>query len=77
MVLNSLWRAVAGQTVGARPGRVEPRQVKRGPKAYTKLRMPRRQAVAELLRVWEQELAAESAREIGRASCRERVLWYV
>jgi putative transposase len=61
VVLNGLWRAIARRTVGARPGRVEPRQVKRGPKAYTKLRVPRRQAVVELLRVWEEEAAAEAA----------------
>jgi putative transposase len=67
-VLRGLWRAVARRTVGNRPGRVEPRQVKRGPKAYTKLRMPRRRAIAELLRAWEEEAAAEATRELEAAS---------
>jgi hypothetical protein len=61
VVLRSLWRAISQQTVGNRPDRVEPRQVKKGAKAYPRLRMPRRQAIEALLRAWEEEAAAEVA----------------
>lgn len=44
-----LWLAVATHEVGKRPGRVEPRRVKRRPKSYPPLRQPRREAQAELL----------------------------
>lgn len=42
--------AVASHEVGQRPGRVEPRAVKRRPKEYDRLTKPRAQARAELLR---------------------------
>lgn len=42
--------AVASHEVGHRPGRVEPRAVKRRPKEYARLRKPRAEARAELLR---------------------------
>ena len=71
VVLRSLWQAIAQRRVGNRPNRVEPRQVKKGPKAYTKLRVSRRQAIAELLRVWEEEAAAEAARELEAAAARD------
>jgi hypothetical protein len=44
-----LWVAVATHTVGDRPGRVEPRCVKRRPKSYPPLTKPRQQARADLL----------------------------
>jgi hypothetical protein len=40
--------AIGSQRVGERPGRVEPRRVKRRPKKYKKLREPRRVAQAKL-----------------------------
>jgi len=45
-----LLRAVASHRVGQRPGRVEPRAVKRRPKQYDRLMKPRAEARAELLR---------------------------
>jgi hypothetical protein len=42
--------AVASHVVGDRPGRVEPRAVKRRPKEYDRLMKPRAEARAELLR---------------------------
>ncbi len=44
-----LWMAVATHEVGNRPGRVEPRRVKRRPKSYPPLTKPRQEARAELL----------------------------
>jgi putative transposase len=44
-----LWLAVATHEVGDRPGRVEPRCVKRRPKSYPPLTKPRQEARAELL----------------------------
>lgn len=41
----ALLKAVAGHRVGNRPGRSEPRAVKRRPKAYPRLTVPRTQAV--------------------------------
>ena len=38
------------ERVGDRPGRVEPRATKRGPKGYPRLRQPRAQARARLQR---------------------------
>jgi putative transposase len=49
MVTVVLWLAVATHEVGKRPGRVEPRRVKRRPKSYPPLTQPRAQARAELL----------------------------
>jgi putative transposase len=43
-VLRALWVAVGQRAVPDRPGRVEPRLVKRGPKPYRRLRQPRAQA---------------------------------
>ena len=42
---------LAGHTIGNRPGRVEPRAVKRRPKPHDLLTQPRDQARAELLEV--------------------------
>jgi hypothetical protein len=42
-------RSVAADEVGHRPDRVEPRAVKRRPKPYPLLMVPRRQAKAALL----------------------------
>jgi putative transposase len=44
VVLAALWLAVGQRAVQDRPNRVEPRRVKRGPKAYLRLREPRAQA---------------------------------
>jgi putative transposase len=44
-----LWLAVATHEVGKRPGRVEPRCVKRRPKPYPLMTTPRQEARAELL----------------------------
>jgi hypothetical protein len=49
VVWSALLRAVATHRVGNRPGRCEPRRVKRRPKPYPKLTKPRAQARAELL----------------------------
>jgi putative transposase len=43
------WRLIAWHTVGDRPDRVEPRAIKRRPKAHSLLTKPRKQARAELL----------------------------
>jgi putative transposase len=43
-LLLALWVAVGQRAVADRPNRVEPRRVKRGPKAYLRLREPRAQA---------------------------------
>jgi hypothetical protein len=48
LVTVLLWLAVGTHQVGKRPGRVEPRCVKRRPKQYPPLRKPRREARAEL-----------------------------
>lgn len=45
-----VWRAVGTHRVGDRPGRCEPRCVKRRPKGYKKLTRPRAEARAQLLR---------------------------
>jgi hypothetical protein len=42
------WRLIAWHTVGHRPNRVEPRAIKRRPKAHKLLRKPRSEARAEL-----------------------------
>jgi hypothetical protein len=49
-VIARLLAAVASHRVGGRPGRVEPRKVKRRPKGYGRLMKPRAEARAELLR---------------------------
>jgi hypothetical protein len=41
--------AIAGHRVGRRPGRCEPRQVKRRPKVYPMMTKPRPQARAEVM----------------------------
>jgi len=48
--LNRLWRAVATHRVGNRPGRVEPRAVKKRKKSYPTLNEPRKLARQRLLR---------------------------
>ncbi|MDT8452004.1 MAG: IS4 family transposase, partial [Gammaproteobacteria bacterium] len=46
--LSALFRLVAQQTVGNRPGRIEPRAIKRRPKPYPLLMKPRADAIAEV-----------------------------
>jgi hypothetical protein len=50
VIVLRLLQAVASHRVGQRPGRVEPRAVKRRPKEYDRLMKPRAEARAELLR---------------------------
>lgn len=47
-LLELLWSGVASQRVGNRPGRSEPRAVKRRPKPYPRLKKPRNEARKEL-----------------------------
>jgi hypothetical protein len=47
-VLRALWVAVGQRKLPDRPDRVEPRRVRRGPKAYPRLRQPRAQAREQL-----------------------------
>jgi hypothetical protein len=65
VVLKSLWQSVCAQKVGNRPDRIEPRQVKMTRNRFPKLRQSRRQAIAALLKSWEQERAAEVAKELA------------
>jgi hypothetical protein len=51
LVVRGLWLAVSEHTVAERPDRVEPRRIKRGPKAYPRLRENRTQARQRLLDV--------------------------
>lgn len=46
---RQMLQAIARHRIGQRPGRCEPRAVKRRPKAYPRLMVPRAQARAELL----------------------------
>jgi hypothetical protein len=48
-VVRAMWAAVREHRIGGRENRVEPRRVKRGPKAYGRLREHRREARAKLL----------------------------
>ena len=48
-VLRALWVAVGQRKIVERPNRVEPRRVRRGPKAYPRLRQPRQQARQQLI----------------------------
>lgn len=48
--LERLWKAVGTHIVGNRPDRIEPRAVKRRPKAYALLVEPRKRAKLRLLR---------------------------
>ena len=47
-VLSELFALIAQQRVGNRPGRIEPRAIKRRPKPYPLLTRPRDQARAEV-----------------------------
>ena len=47
-LLDALWVSVAAHRVGKRPNRVEPRAVKRRPKAHKLLRVPRQKARKQL-----------------------------
>ena len=47
-LLEALWVSVAAHRVGKRPNRVEPRAVKRRPKAHKLLRVPRQKARKQL-----------------------------
>jgi hypothetical protein len=49
-LMAAAWRAIAYHRVGARPDRVEPRVVKRRPKAYPRMQVPRRLARKRLMR---------------------------
>jgi putative transposase len=49
LLAKTQWRSIAWHKVGHRPDRVEPRAVKRRPKAHKLLRKPRAEARAELL----------------------------
>jgi gamma-glutamyl:cysteine ligase YbdK (ATP-grasp superfamily) len=60
-----LWQSVCAQKVGNRPDRIEPRQVKMTRNRFPKMRQSRRQAIAALLASWEQERAAEVAKELA------------
>jgi hypothetical protein len=48
--LNALFGLIAYVRVGNRPGRVEPRAIKRRPKAFPRLQIPRRKARARIKR---------------------------
>ena len=48
ILLDALWVSVAAHRVGKRPNRVEPRAVKRRPKAHKLLRVPRQKARKQL-----------------------------
>jgi hypothetical protein len=48
-VVKALWVAAGREEVAERPDRVEPRRVKRGPKAYPRLRQSRQQARQQIL----------------------------
>jgi hypothetical protein len=48
-LLEALLHAIAAQEVGGRPGRVEPRAIKRRPKPHDLLRQPRAEARKQLL----------------------------
>jgi hypothetical protein len=48
LLWGALWQALATHRVGGRPGRYEPRQVKKARRKYPKLSRPRAQARAEL-----------------------------
>lgn len=48
--LESLFQLMAQQRVGNRPGRIEPRAIKRRPKAYPLLMKPRDEARAEVMK---------------------------
>jgi hypothetical protein len=50
LLAKAQWRLIAWHKVGHRPDRVEPRAIKRRPKAHKLLRKPRAEARADLLR---------------------------
>ncbi len=50
LLVDAALASVAEHVVGNRPGRVEPRAVKRRPKEHALLTQPRAQARAELLK---------------------------
>lgn len=50
LLATTQWRLIAWHKVGHRPNRVEPRAIKRRPKAHKLLSKPREEARAELLR---------------------------
>ncbi len=49
-LMAAAWRAIAYHRVGERPDRVEPRVVKRRPKAYPRMQVPRHLARRRLMR---------------------------
>ena len=50
LLIDAAWVSLATHVVGNRPGRIEPRAVKRRPKPHDLLTKPRAQARAELLK---------------------------
>ena len=50
LLIEAAWANLAGHVIGRRPGRVEPRAVKRRPKPHDLLTKPRDQARPELLK---------------------------
>ena len=48
-LIDAAWATMAMHIVGNRPGRVEPRAIKRRPKEHALLTKPRAEARAELL----------------------------
>ena len=51
VLAEAAWCAIASHRVGDRPDRVEPRVVKRRPKAYPRMQVPRKVARKRLMRV--------------------------
>ena len=49
-LVGVMLRSLSALRVGDRPDRVEPRVVKRRPKAYPRMQVPRKQAKARLMR---------------------------
>jgi len=59
--LYGLYMLIAQQRVGKRPGRIEPRAVKRRPKAHPLLTVPRPEAQENIRKKWPLEEAKVSA----------------
>ncbi len=51
MLMEAALLAIAYHRVGGRPDRVEPRVVKRRPKAYPRMQVPRKIARKRLMRI--------------------------
>lgn len=48
--IDSLFLLISGIVVGNRPGRIEPRAIKRRPKSFALLRKPRAEARADVIK---------------------------